>query len=253
MRLESFRSGKLLDALLELKVATMADLKRSLGTDVDMTVFRKLRELEYCSSYSHRGMYYALLEVAEFDERGLWSYREVRFSRFGSLIETAKRFVDESSRGFQASELSQDLSVQTKEALLELVRRGRLVRESIAGRFVYCSSDPEKRRLQLLGRRLSPDGRSAGFWDPSADASDELRAAAILFFSLLDERQRRLCAGLESLRLGKGGDRRVASFVGMDAHTVARGRKELLRGELTSPRVRRAGGGRHPVEKKLPA
>jgi hypothetical protein len=34
----------------------------------------------------------------------------------------------------------------------------------------------------------------------------EVRAAIILFFSLLDERQRRLYAHLESLRFGRGGD-----------------------------------------------
>ena len=36
---------------------------------------------------------------------------------------------------------------------------------------------------------------------------DELKAAIILFFSVLDEQQRRLYAGLESLTLGHGGDR----------------------------------------------
>jgi hypothetical protein len=38
----------------------------------------------------------------------------------------------------------------------------------------------------------------------------ELKAAMILFFSLLDERQRRLYAGLEAHKLGYGGDRKVA-------------------------------------------
>ena len=35
---------------------------------------------------------------------------------------------------------------------------------------------------------------------------DQLRAAIVLFASLLDERQRRLYAGLESLKCGWGGD-----------------------------------------------
>ena len=34
--------------------------------------------------------------------------------------------------------------------------------------------------------------------------------------SLLDEKQRRLYAGPESLKLGYGGDRKVAEFLGMD-------------------------------------
>jgi hypothetical protein len=44
------------------KTATMPELKEALGTDVDVTVFRKLRELAYRTSYSHRGKYHTLDE-----------------------------------------------------------------------------------------------------------------------------------------------------------------------------------------------
>ena len=53
---------------------------------------------------------------------------------------------------------------------------------------------------------------------------DQLRAAIVLFASLLDERQRRLYAGLESLKCGWGGDARIAGLLGIDPGTVARGR-----------------------------
>ncbi|KKK90422.1 hypothetical protein LCGC14_2723150, partial [marine sediment metagenome] len=69
-------------------------------------------------------------------------------------------------------------------------------------------------------------------------------------FSLLDERQRRLYAGLESEKLGHGGDRKIAELLGMDPHTVARGRREVFSGEVDRERTRRSGGGRKPVEKK---
>ena len=51
-------------------------------------------------------------------------------------------------------------------------------------------------------------------------------AGIILFFSLLDERERRVYAGLESLKLGYGGDRQMAEILGLDVSTVARGRRE---------------------------
>jgi hypothetical protein len=79
--------------------------------------------------------------------------------------------------------------------------------------------------------------------------SDELKAAIVLFSSTLNEKQRRLYAGLESLKLGYGGDRRIAEFIGMDPHTVAKGRRELLEQDLEIDRVRKAGGGRKPLEK----
>ena len=83
-------------------------------------------------------------------------------------------------------------------------------------------------------------------------AAEEAKAAILLFCSMLDERQRRLYAGLESLKLGHGGDVHIANLLGMDPHTVARGRQELISGDLSHDKVRAAGGGRLPQEKKRP-
>ena len=46
--------------------------------------------------------------------------------------------------------------------------------------------------------------------------------------------------------------RRLAELLGLDATTVARGRRQLLTGEVLRERIRREGGGRKPVEKKRP-
>jgi hypothetical protein len=59
------------------RIATLEHLKAALGTTGTMTVFRRLKALGYLSSYSHRGKYYTLLEIPEFDELGLWSYHSV--------------------------------------------------------------------------------------------------------------------------------------------------------------------------------
>jgi hypothetical protein len=83
-------------------------------------------------------------------------------------------------------------------------------------------------------------------------APEEVKAAVLLFYSLLDEQQRRLYAGLESLKLGRGGDRQLADFLGLDPHTVARGRQQLLAQDVAVDRARRAGAGRKRVEKKRP-
>ena len=44
----------------------------------------------------------------------------------------------------------------------------------------------------------------------------------------------------------------MAELLGLDVASVARGRHELLTGEVLRNRVRREGGGRKPVEKKRP-
>jgi hypothetical protein len=73
-----------------------------------------------------------------------------------------------------------------------------------------------------------------------------------LLMSRLDEQQRRLYAAVESLRLGHGGELRVAMITGLDPKTIRRGRQELAESLKSRPadRVRLPGGGRRPIEKK---
>jgi hypothetical protein len=107
------------------------------------------------------------------------------------------------------------------------------------------------RERQLLARRvLEAEPNLASSLAEAEVVSDELKAAIVLFSSMLNEKQRRLYAGLESLKLGYGGDQRIAEFIGMDPHTVAKGRRELLEQDLEIDRIRKAGGGRKPLEKK---
>lgn len=253
MRTESFHADNLAKALRRSKIATMPELKRALGTDVDVTVFRKLKQLAYRTSYSHRGSYYTLDETTRFDQNGLWSFRSVWFSRQGTLLDTAQAFVENSPAGHFAEELDHLLHVGTKEPLLKLVQQERVAREPVEGLYLYCSIDPVLRERQLLARRVrqAEPNLASGLAEAEA-VPDELKAAIVLFSSLLNEKQRRLYAGLESLKLGYGGDQRIAEFIGMDPHTVAKGKRELLEQDLEIDRIRKAGGGRKPLEKKRP-
>ena len=75
-----------------------------------------------------------------------------------------------------------------------------------------------------------------------------------LVLSQLDEKQRRLVAGLLSSAVGRGGVTLLSRITGLDHKTVRRGRDELSNGlkECPTGRVRREGAGRPPVEKKTP-
>lgn len=232
------------------KIVTMGELKSTLGTQVDVTVFRKLRQLPYRTSYSHRGSYYTLDTIAQFDESGLWSCRSACFSQHGNLLQTATTMVERAKAGHFAKELEGLLGVSVKDALLKLSRQGKLLRQSFSGQYLYLSVDPTQQKRQLLARRIREEDIDSLGPPPAEFSRDEIKAALILFLSLLDEKQRRLYAGLESLKCGHGGDRKIAELLGMDVGTIARGRQELRGGDVETQRVRRAGAGRKPVEKK---
>jgi len=235
------------------KIATIDQLKTAVGNPARCTIFRKLAELEYLSSYSHRGKFYTLRSIARFNALGLWDYRSVWFSRFGNLLDTAEALVRSSEAGYTATELKEVLHVKTKHALTQLVRSGRIQREPFESVYVYLSGEDHVADRQRKARKAHLKSSFASVVIVNPDlAVEEAKATILLFCSMLNERQRRLYAGLESLKLGHGGDAHIASLLGMDPHTVARGRQELMSGELTHDRVRAEGGGRLLQEKKRP-
>lgn len=236
--------------LKKQKIATLDKLKQAIGTTSTMSVFRRLKELGYRTSYSHRGRFYTLAETPKFDNDGLWSYQSIGFSRFGNLLQTAQQFVEQAGAGFTAAELRGLLHVEVKQSLLQLVQQRQLGRERIGQHFVYLSRAKERRTRQKQQRQEYVAAWEIGVSPLREELSQELNAAIILFYSLLDEKQRRLYAGLESFKLGHGGDRRIAEFLGLDVHTVARGRRELFRGDVQQGGVRKKGAGRKAVEKK---
>ncbi len=68
----------------------------------------------------------------------------------------------------------------------------------------------------------------------------------------LDERSRRLFAGMLARQRGHGGIQQVAEITGLSRVTIRRGLRESELGQaVSSDRVRRPGGGRKSVEKKL--
>src|SRR5438876_3282027 len=126
MNMVHFPTGKILRLFHDQKVATMPQLKAALGTSVAVTVFRKLATLPYRSSYSHCGAYYTLDSIAHYDELGLWSYRDINFSRHGTLLTTAVSLVTQAAAGYLAEELEAVVQVTVKDALRQLVQAHRL-------------------------------------------------------------------------------------------------------------------------------
>lgn len=245
MRTVHYVLQPLLNLFQRLRATTMPEMKEALGTQVAMTVFRKLATLEHLTSYSHRGGFYTLPDLVEFDSQGLWMARGAWFSNQGTLLETAEAFVRESSAGYHAAELEACLHVPVKDALRQLTQARRIHRAEHAGLYLYTAPARDRRQEQLAVRHAL------------GEAVDEehqiVQAAIVLFYSLLDEQHRRLFAGLESLKLGHGGDRKLADLLGLNEETVARGRRELVQSRVLTQRVRRSGGGRRRAEKKRPA
>jgi hypothetical protein len=147
------REQKLANWLRTRKIATMRQLQHQFQV-CHMTVFRALKKQGYHTSYNHNAAYYALAGVPQFDEWGLWAYRDVRFSRAGTLLETLVALVTQAPAGLTVGELEQRLQTPAANLLSRLVQRGQLQRQVLRGRqVVYLHPEAELRRQQWEQRQ----------------------------------------------------------------------------------------------------
>ena len=133
------------------KVVTLAELALHLNCS-RRTVQRRLADWQAVSSYNRNGSYYTLPDIPTFDAHGLWRYRGVFFSRFGSLPETFVQLVAQSSAGLTASEAGELLGLRPSSFLWSLRKHQALRREKHLGRYVYLSSAPARSQEQRRQR-----------------------------------------------------------------------------------------------------
>jgi hypothetical protein len=139
-----------------VKVTTMQQMRERFDVS-HMTVVRALNKHGYYSSYNHNGKFYVLRDVPHFDEWGLWSWRDVRFSQAGTLISTTVHLVDQAPAGYTTQELTTRLLVDVAHLLSRLVRERKLSEKALGGRHVvYLSSNSDRARSQWEQRQQLP-------------------------------------------------------------------------------------------------
>lgn len=134
------------------KIADLDRLYAALRTRSRMTVFRRLSQVGYLSSYSHAGRYYTLRDIPQFDRDGLWQHAGVFFSRDGTLKATVARLVEQADAGNFHHELQLRVRLRVHNTLADLVARRRLGRVPIEGEYLYVSANAERAATQLARR-----------------------------------------------------------------------------------------------------
>ncbi len=244
MRTISLHKERLLETFKKYKITKIKRLKNALGSNSSGTIFRKLKKINYLSSCSHSGKYYTLNTTPKFNELGLWHYKSVLFFLHGTLFETIKNLIEVSENGYSALELEKLLKVKPNEVLLNLINKKLIFRQKMEGKYIYFSSHKNDRIRQELSRKRI-NAEEFDFKKMTPDVlMNEVKAAIILFYCTLNEKQRRLYAGLESLKSGGGSEHIISDLLNLNVKTIRKGREELLSNSINVDTVRNSGGGR---------
>ena len=133
------------------KIVTIALLTTWLCCSI-ATARRRLKEWKAYTSYNHNGRYYTLPGIAEFDEHGLWRYRDVFFSQHGNLKQTVVHLITHSAQGLSSSELGELLGLPPRSYLSPFRTHRALYREALKGRWIWFGADPRVRNKQQQAR-----------------------------------------------------------------------------------------------------
>lgn len=232
--------NELVSVFLEQMVLTIDDLKNVLQTNSRMTVFRKLKQLPYKTSYSHCGKYYTLDTLFKYNKNGIWNYNKIYFSKYGTLKKSVLENIKKSKNGYTSLELEELLHVPVYNAVLDLYKNHEINRKKIGKEYIYLSTKNEE--SQFLCRKQEIQLKHAVVKDDTDEYLD-------LFMALLNEKQQRIFAGYESLKLGYGGDKIIALKTGLNVKTVSQGRQELISKDIDIKRIRKIGAGRPSLKK----
>ena len=168
MRPTEFSADTIIALLRKQTIASLSEVMAALGARASRrTAFRKLKDIDARTSYSHRGGFYTLDELAHFDERGLWSFAGVRFSRAGTLIATANAFVNHAEAGHFVDELDNLLGVGTQDALRnQTADTPAFAVDCIEKwwRTEGCKHYPEAKALQILADGGGSNSSTARAW-----------------------------------------------------------------------------------------
>jgi len=230
--------------ILKMNVLSISKAKQILGTNSPATTARKLKKISAVSCYSHAGGYYTLPEIPEYDKNGLWSCNDIWFSVDGTSLKTICRLIRESPGGLFSCELDKLLHVRTANSLTKLYGDRLLSRHQINSKYLYLCPGHEKSQLKSRRASVFSTNTVPGY------ENGKMGNYLMSFLNLLNEKQKRLFLGFESMKYGRGGDYAIAEISGVNRKTIGKGRRELEAENINMERVRITGGGRKELKKK---
>lgn len=134
------------------------------------TVRRRLKIWQARTSYNRNGRYYALPDIAKFDENGLWKCKKMFFSKFGNLRKTLVGVVERSGAGLNAFEIGELLGLPAHTFLSHFKENLSLRREKVHGLYVYFSNEAKIYDTQKLEREKRYSEQASGALPTDAEA-----------------------------------------------------------------------------------
>jgi hypothetical protein len=122
----------------KLKVFSIGELSSVLTCSIPNARL-KIKQWRAYTSYNQNGKYYTLPQIPQFDQYGLWRYKDVGFSKYGNLKKTIIHVITASPAGLSGKQLGEILGLSSQSFLHHFRECPGIYREKHDGVFVYFS------------------------------------------------------------------------------------------------------------------
>jgi len=125
--------------LVKIKIFSIGELSSVLTCSIPNARL-KVKQWRAYTSYNQNGKYYTLPQIPQFDQYGLWRYKNVGFSKYGNLKKTIIHLVTASPAGLSGRQLGEILGLLPQSFLHHFRECPGIYREKHDGVFVYFSN-----------------------------------------------------------------------------------------------------------------
>lgn len=146
-----------------------------------VTLRRRIKQIGMLVSYNLNSKFYTLSSLASFNDFGIWDYRGILFSAYGSLTKTVKALINNSKFGYTSTELSSILHVRVNDFLRVQADKQCFKRKKVGREYVYYNLDEQVFTRQYKERQLLIASSSL-----KNDATDVLKKKDIIIAILVE-------------------------------------------------------------------
>ncbi len=140
------------------------------------TAQRHMKTWNVHTSVNQNGRYHTLPDIPQFDPNGIWKYRNIVFSKHGTLKQTIVHVIQQSPHGLSSDEIMDHIGLPLNRSVLSHLRESSdILREKHHGRYIYFAGDAkiyaqQKRRWEALEEEIN------------AQLSDEEAVQVLVYF-----------------------------------------------------------------------
>jgi len=119
----------------------------------EITIRRDISYIHAITSYTHQGQFITLEDIPAYDNYGIWFYRGIGFTKYGTSLELIKYLINSSKGGLTKENIEEILRIKISQQIQTLLKRHILYRVKVGNKYLYLPETlarNKRKRIRLV-------------------------------------------------------------------------------------------------------